>query len=76
MEIRYVIFEKANVDQINFDQVFETSLETLRSSIDEQYVILKFSGQPPSFLEGLTLYSKNAILEIINDPENGWISND
>tara|TARA_R110000851_G_scaffold30062_4_gene82177 strand:+ start:1217 stop:1447 length:231 start_codon:yes stop_codon:yes gene_type:complete len=76
MEIKYVIFEKSNVDQINFDKVFETSLETLRSSIDEQNVILKFIGETPSFLEGLTLYSKSEILQIINDPENGWITND
>lgn len=75
MEMKYLIFEKANVDQINFEQVIETSLETLRSSIDDQSVILKFIGETPSFLEGLTLYSHSEILAIINDPENGWISN-
>lgn len=73
--MKYIIFEKANVDQINFEQVIETSLETLRSSIDEQYVILKFIGDTPSFLDGLTQHSHSEILEIINDPENGWISN-
>tara|TARA_R100001530_G_C4321449_1_gene156000 strand:+ start:9507 stop:9731 length:225 start_codon:yes stop_codon:yes gene_type:complete len=73
--MKYIIFEKANVDQINFEQVIETSLETLRSSIDDQSVILKFIGETPSFLDGLTQYSHSEILAIINDPENGWISN-
>jgi len=75
MDMKYIIFEKANVDQINFEQVIETSLETLRSSIDDQSVILKFIGETPSFLDGLTQYSHSEILAIINDPENGWISN-
>tara|TARA_R110002020_G_scaffold132876_3_gene296629 strand:+ start:2934 stop:3164 length:231 start_codon:yes stop_codon:yes gene_type:complete len=76
MEIKYVIYEHAEIDQINFEEVIETSADTLRSSIDGQKVILKFIGETPSVLEGKTQYSHNEILRIINDPANGWITND
>ena len=65
-----------NARYIVFDQIDETSLQSLRLSIDDTKTILKFSGQTPEFLEGQTQYSHSEILAIINDPENGWITNE
>ena len=65
-----------NARYIVFDQIDETSLQSLRLSIDDTKTILKFSGQTPEFLEGQTQYSHSEILAIINDPENGWIINE
>ena len=35
--------------------------------------IVKFVGETPDFLVGETQYSHNEIIEIINNPDNGWI---
>jgi len=76
MEIKYVIYEKSQVDQINFEKIIETDLDTLRSSNNNEKVILKFVGETPSFLEGLNQYTHSEIIAILNDPENGWITNE
>ena len=76
METIYVIYEHADIDQINFEEVIETNADTLRSSLNGEKVILKFRGETPSFLEGKEQFSHSEILKIINDPENGWITND
>ena len=65
-----------NARYIVFDQIDETSLQSLRLSIDDTKTILKFTGETPEFLEGETQYSHSEILAIINDPENGWITNE
>lgn len=72
----YIIFEMINARYIVFDQIDETSLQSLRLSIDDTKTILKFTGETPEFLEGETQYSHSEILAIINDPENGWIINE
>ena len=53
----FVILEKSEVGIINFDQVMEGSLNTLRYSLDGSKTFVKFEGETPSFLEGKTQYS-------------------
>ena len=73
MEKKYVIIEKSYVDSIDFQQVIETSKATLRYNLDGTKTIVKFIGDVPSFLYGETIHSHSEILEIINNPDNGWI---
>ena len=73
MEKKYVIIEKSYVDTIDFQQVIETSKATLRYNLDGTKTIVKFIGDVPSFLDGETIHSHSEILEIINNPDNGWI---
>jgi len=73
MDKKYVIIEKEHVDSIEFKHVLETSESTLRYSIDGTKTIVKFIGEVPDFLEGDEIYSHSEILEIINNPDNGWI---
>lgn len=75
MEKKYVIIEKEHVESIEFKDILEKSTSTLRYSIDGNKTIVKFIGETPIFLEGLTTYSHKEIIEIINDPNNGWIEN-
>ena len=70
---KYVIIEKSYVDSIDFQQVIETSKATLRYNLDGTKTIIKFIGDVPSFLDGETIHSHSEILEIINNPDNGWI---
>ena len=70
---KYVIIEKEHVDSIEFKHVLETSESTLRYSLDGTKTIVKFIGEVPSFLDGDKIYSHSEILEIINNPDNGWV---
>ena len=60
--MRYVIFEMINANLIDFSFVEETSLETLRLSIDKTKCVLKFKGNTPAFLVGLQQYNHEEIL--------------
>ena len=75
MKKNYVIINKDYVEAVDFKQVLETSPLTLRYSLDGNKTIIKFKGETPSFLQGETIYSHKEIIEIINDPANGWIEN-
>ena len=74
MEKKYVIINKEMVEAVDFKQVIETSKSTLRYSLDGSKTILKFTGDIPPFLDGETIYSHSEIIEIINNPDNGWIN--
>ena len=73
MEKKYVIINKEMVEAVDFKQVIETSKSTLRYSLDGSKTILKFVGDIPTFLDGEQVYSHSEIIEIINNPDNGWI---
>ena len=70
----YVIYDMANISQVDFSQVHQTSEATLRISVDEKETVLKFTGNTPAFLVGLKQYNHSEILEIMNTPE--WTNNE
>lgn len=59
----------SDVSNIDFTQIAETSLETLRLSIDRTKTVLKYTGNTPSFLEGLQEYNHSEILAVMATPE-------
>ena len=63
--MNYVIYNMSDVSNIDFTQIAETSLETLRLSIDKTKTVLKYTGNTPSFLEGLQEYNHSEILQIM-----------
>jgi hypothetical protein len=65
----YVIFEIANLDTVNFNEVLENNADTLRLSIDGTKTVLKFNGNTPDFLVGLQQYNHKEILAIMQTPE-------
>lgn len=69
---KYVIIESSEVSSIDFNKVHETSLETLRYSIDGSKTFVKFDGDTPSFLDGKTQYSHSQILTILEGEE--WVN--
>jgi hypothetical protein len=50
---QYVIFNVSELDQINFDQVLETSAETVRRSVDGTLTFVKWDGDVPACVETL-----------------------
>tara|TARA_R100001015_G_C4631094_1_gene193319 strand:- start:919 stop:1137 length:219 start_codon:yes stop_codon:yes gene_type:complete len=67
--MKYVIFEMTNANLIDFNLVEQTSLETLRLSIDTTKCVLKFKGETPAFLVGLQQYNHEEILAIMSTTE-------
>ena len=67
--MKYVIFEMTNANLIDFNLVEQTSLETLRLSLNSTKCVLKFKGETPAFLVGLQQYNHEDILAIMSTTE-------
>ncbi len=70
----YVIFNVSELDKIDFNQVFETSAETVRKSVDETLTFVKYAtDEMPSSVASLDTkqgpYSHEEILVILAGPE-------
>jgi hypothetical protein len=70
----YVIFNVTELDKIDFNQVFETSIETVRKSVDETLTFVKYKDEEmPSSVASLDTkqgpYSHEEILEMLSTPE-------
>ena len=55
---RFVIFNVTELNQIDFSQVFETDINTVRKSVDETQTFVKFDLPAPSSVEALTTKSQ------------------
>ena len=69
--MKYIIFNISEIDKINFDEVKETSKDTLRISIDGTKTFINWDkDKAPSFVSLLTTiegtYTQEEILEILN----------
>ena len=69
MNLKYVIIDSDEVSPVDFDQVFETSAQTLRYSLDGSQTFVKFEGSTPDFLVGKTQYTHSEILTILSTGE-------
>ena len=68
MDIKYRIFDLSEADKINFNEVFESSIDTLRvSNTDKTFV--KYIGNTPNSVQTLETkseeYNKQEILDIL-----------
>ena len=73
----FAIFSTTELDQINFNEVLETSAETVRKSVDGTKTFVKWDGEtPPPSVQALTTvegpYTYTEILEILSGEE--WVS--
>jgi len=72
---RFVIFNVTELNQIDFTQVFETDINTVRKSVDETKTFVKFDLPTPSSVSSLTTksqeYTYDEILQILAGPE--WV---
>jgi hypothetical protein len=70
----FMIFNVSELPQIDFTQVLETSIDTVRKSVDETKTFVKWDGTiiPDCVLDLLTKegpYTYNEILDILATPE-------
>ena len=69
-----MIFSTSELSQINFTQVCETSIDTVRKSVDQTKTFVKWDGEViPNSVENLTTkegpYTYNEMLTILSTPE-------
>lgn len=75
---QFMIFSVSELDKIDFTQVCETSIDTVRKSTDESKTFVKWDGEEiPTCVENLTTkegpYTYEEILEILSTEE--WTNN-
>ena len=74
----FMIFNVSELPLIDFNQVHETSQDTVRRSVDGTLTFVKWDGAIPSSVEALITkqgpYTYDEILTILSGPE--WTSNE
>ena len=73
---KYCIIDKSDVNNMIWDQLAIDSKDTLRWNLNNTKAIVKFIGNTPNFLNGFTEYNQEQIIGVINDLNNGWLSDD
>ena len=70
---KFMIFSVTELDQIDFTQVLETSIDTVRKSVDGLKTFVKWDNSMPTSVSNLTTkegpYTYDEILEILATPE-------
>ena len=73
---KYVIFNTSETSSIDFSQVMETSVNTLRKNISGSQTFVKYEGSQPSSVAGLSSksneYTHPEILNVLTGSE--WTS--
>ena len=74
MDIKYIIIDLSDADKINYDEVSQNSISTLRISKSNE-VIIHYNGQMPQSVESLESksqeYTYSEILNILEGSD--WI---
>lgn len=69
----YLIIPVSELTKVNFEEVLETSTETVRKSIDQTKTFVKWEGAPPSFVATISgaegPYTYEEILDILTGVE-------
>ena len=78
MKRNYLILPFSEISTINFEEVMETSSDTLRYSVDSSKTFIKWVGATPSFYDSVLApegpYTHTEILTILKTSE--WTNPD
>jgi len=70
---KYLIFPVTELFKVDFNQVEETSIDTVRKSVDQTKTFVKWEGQDPTFISELQdiqgPYTHEEILQILSTEE-------
>ena len=71
--ITYIIINMSEIASVDFNEVMETSEDTVRLSVDGLQTVLKWEGDEPAFVSTLSSYegpyTHEEILAIMATPE-------
>jgi hypothetical protein len=62
---KYVIINTSEVSGVDFTKVEQTSVNTVRYSLDDSLALVSFYNDTPSFLDGEDQYNNSEILTIL-----------
>jgi hypothetical protein len=69
----YIIFNVSELPLVNFNEVLETSVDTVRKSVDLTKTFVKWNGTAPSFVDNLTTkegpYTHTEMLSVLSTSE-------
>ena len=70
--MKYAILNTSDINTVDFSKVKQTDANSVRKTLDGSKFMVKFEGDTPDFLNGVTLYTNQEIIEILCDIDNGW----
>ena len=70
--MKYAILNTSDINTVDFSKVKQTDANSVRKTLDGSKFMVKFEGDTPDFLEGVTLYTNQEIIEIFWNIDNGW----
>jgi hypothetical protein len=71
---KWVILNVFDITEEMIDSAIQSSMDTLRKTLDGSKAILKFEGDTPSCFDGLTTYNHSEILEEL--AKSAWVDNE
>jgi hypothetical protein len=74
--LKYAILNTSDIGTVDFTKVKQADANSVRKSLDGSKFIVKFEGDTPDFLDGITIYTNEEILAVIWNPNNGWQTED
>jgi hypothetical protein len=70
---KYLIIQTSQINLVNFNEVLETSPETMRFNVDNSKTFVKWDGEDPSFINELSNtegpYNYDQFMVILDAPE-------
>ena len=65
----WVIINASDITDEMIEKSIQSSIDTLRKSLDGTKAILKYDGRKPSCFYNIDTYNHSEILEILNSPD-------
>ena len=70
--MKYAILNTSDINTVDFSKVKQTDVNSVRKTLDGNKFVVKFEGNTPDFLDGVTLYTNQEMIEIFWIIDNGW----
>ena len=70
--MKYAILNTSDINTVDFSKVKQVDANSVRKTLDGSKFMVKFEGDTPDFLEGVTLYTNQEMIEIFWNIDNGW----
>ena len=68
--MKYAILNISEINNIDFTKVKQVNANSVRKSLDGSKFIVKFENDTPDFLNDVTLYTNQEIIEILWNIDN------
>ena len=70
--MKYAILNTSDINTVDFSKIKQARAADVRKTLDGSKFMVKFEGDTPDFLEGVTLYTNQEMIEIFWNIDNGW----